>query len=270
MVDGLEALFALYDKQTMDKAATELRITQSAISKRIAALEGQLGESLLTKVGRKVELTSYALSLVQKTRPLLAQLKESLNERPLALGSIEIGFSESILASYGAVALHKISKNELKVRAHAHRGPVVIDRVLSGEYLLGICAGYCSKSNGLSLIEIGHEAMVIVGEGPKDLVTIEESSETWKSIENRVRKSNLNIQWRLESFSSMIQLAKVGMIKALVPIGIANAMNVPPKMIKKTKIKRPIILVARNSTLEREDIKSFALKIKDQISLSLN
>ena len=42
MIANLEALAALADLGTMTRAAARLRITQSAVSKRIAALEGEL------------------------------------------------------------------------------------------------------------------------------------------------------------------------------------------------------------------------------------
>lgn len=43
MLDGIEALIALERTGTVSEAAVQLRLTQSAVSKRIKALESELG-----------------------------------------------------------------------------------------------------------------------------------------------------------------------------------------------------------------------------------
>ena len=57
MLTYLEALHALAETGTMGEAAIKLRLTQSAISKRIRALEVEIGSDLIRRVGRRVELT---------------------------------------------------------------------------------------------------------------------------------------------------------------------------------------------------------------------
>ena len=50
MIDNLEALVALAECGTMSKAALRLSITQSAVSKRIANLQVQLGKPLVERL----------------------------------------------------------------------------------------------------------------------------------------------------------------------------------------------------------------------------
>ena len=66
MLDQLDALRALHETGTTRRAATRLRVTQSAVSKRIAALEERVGAPLLERHGRNVRLTPAALRLLPK------------------------------------------------------------------------------------------------------------------------------------------------------------------------------------------------------------
>ena len=79
MIANIEALATLSELGTMTRAATRLRVTQSAVSKRIAALESQLGQKLVEPAGRGVRLTSYGVRLLDKTGPFMASLKEALS-----------------------------------------------------------------------------------------------------------------------------------------------------------------------------------------------
>lgn len=51
MLDGLKALVILEKLGTVSEAAVHLRLTQSAVSKRLQALEIELGYPLLEKTG---------------------------------------------------------------------------------------------------------------------------------------------------------------------------------------------------------------------------
>ena len=71
MIANLEALAALADLGTMTHAATRLRITQSAVSKRIAALEREVGQPVTEAHGRGVRLTPAGHRLLQRAAPAL-------------------------------------------------------------------------------------------------------------------------------------------------------------------------------------------------------
>ena len=69
MLENLETLINLSKSGTMTKTSLEMRVTQSAISKRIAHLEHYYGQDLVERKGRRVELTSAGVHLVEKVRP---------------------------------------------------------------------------------------------------------------------------------------------------------------------------------------------------------
>jgi DNA-binding transcriptional LysR family regulator len=55
--------------------ATRVRLTQSAVSKRLQALQDAVGFQLVERDGRRVRLTARGLEFVQRARPLMAELR---------------------------------------------------------------------------------------------------------------------------------------------------------------------------------------------------
>ena len=74
MIENLETLIALSKAGTMMEASTALRISQSAVSKRIAALERYYDRDLIERHGRRV-VTHHGTRLVERVTPLLSELR---------------------------------------------------------------------------------------------------------------------------------------------------------------------------------------------------
>ncbi len=279
MEEGLEALICLSQMETMAAAASRLRVGTSAISKRIAQLEDLLGYKVIEKSGRKVRLTSAGRMLIERAAPALSELKAALSISPMAeRGYLKIGISESILASWAPKALSMVKKKlpELELKLSAHRSPVVAERVLSGEYALGLCAGYERKIEGLEIDPVLREEFLIIPSGLKkfqlrpgktiDLISIEEHSATWQSIKTQLRSLSsekavdFRISETLQSFSAIVQLAKAGHGHALVPWGIASAMAVRRSQcveLPRPGIFRPVSLISRPSNRSRAIVSAF-------------
>lgn len=277
MIELFETLDALETHKTMHKTATALRVSQPTVSKRVALLEHRLGLRLLQKDGRGVLLTPEGQGLLQRVRPLLAGLKEVLSEKStFPLSKLNLGFSESILGSWGAQAMARLSEEspELRFYFHAHRSPVVIDRVRSGEYLFGVCAGFCAKAPDLQVQEVGREKMIWVQSkkrplAGRPLMSIEKSSETWVSIATQMKKEKLQPTVTLESFSSIAQLANCGLVEALVPSGVSKCLIKPTLSKRPLKITRPIVLIGRKSTFSRPELKGMVQALAQELSREL-
>ncbi|HVP28075.1 MAG TPA: LysR family transcriptional regulator [Myxococcota bacterium] len=278
MLAPLEALLAVQELGTMTRAATRLRISQSAVSKRVAALEHEVGARLLEREGRRVRLTPFAEALVERARPLLAELRATLSpevrerETPLS-----IAVSESILASWGAGVLAAVRARlpRLRLELHAHRSPVAVDAVRSGRAALALVAGSRLGARDLVVEPLASEEMVIVPSGlarivlrrgPLAVMTIEEGSATWRALRPaaaelaRERGIELRVERAVESFACLVQLARAGLGHALVPRGIAAAMAVPDAALARLPgagLWRPVSLVARKTTLGRPAVEAF-------------
>jgi DNA-binding transcriptional LysR family regulator len=277
MIANIEALSALSELGTMTKSATRLRITQSAVSKRIAALEVSIGHRLIEHVGRGVRLTPAGVTLLEKTDPFMTALRDALrDDRPAGNERLEIGVSESILASWGSEILADIRKANprLALVVNAHRSPVALDHVRSGEYVLALCAGLAEDTPELRSEVIYEEPMVIVPRGLDPLVlsgtvpvmTIEPHSATWQCIGRRMRVASRSWPFRIEvtqtlqSFSCIAQMARCGLAHGLVPLGIVNALGIPESTVLALPdrgLTRPVSLVGRRSAFARPAVESF-------------
>ena len=74
----LRAFVAVAERGSFHAAASDLHLSQPALSRRIAKLEAALGVRLLERTTRKVELTTVGRDFVRKTRDLLNGLDQSL------------------------------------------------------------------------------------------------------------------------------------------------------------------------------------------------
>ena len=253
MIEEVETLAAIKKHKTMSTAASYLRVSQSAVSKRIAQLESRVGVPLLERRGRYVVLTEAGEKLISQTQPHLEGIKRAiaLNDQAEKI-DVKLGVSESILGSWGARLL-RIVKSELakstNLELHAHRGALIVEKVSSGELDIGLCAGKVPSGKGLHKISLGREQMVWVGnKSNEQVIAIEKSSLTWKSISSRLDSKGFI---HLESFFAITQMANQGVAMSLVPEGMVEALKIRASLVSpdRPKIYRPIQLIAKKSWL---------------------
>ena len=276
MVENLETLLALSRSGTMIEASTELRISQSAVSKRIAALEKYYDRKLIQKKGRRVELTRHGQKLVDKISPVLSELRDLfLEDSAASRGELLIGVSDAILSSWGAQVFYDIKREmpEVQFTFHAHRTSVVLDRIRSGEYMLGICTGLDSIDTDLQSEILMQEPMVIIPSGLKTLpvISIEDHSGAWRSFGLAVAKLGIVREVALESFFSVAQLAIAGFGHALVPIGVARTLGVSDKLLIDLSgdgLNRPVRFVARKSTYSLPVVSNFYAALSEYLKPS--
>jgi len=273
MIDNLETLLVLSRFGTMLESSTELRISQSAVSKRIANLEKYYGRKLIQKKGRRVELTSSGQRLVDRISPILSELRDMfIDETGPAHGELVIGVSDAILSSWGPRVFHEIREEmpAVNFRFHTHRTPVVLDRVRSGEFMLGVCTGSSDLDTDLQSELLTVEPMVIIpselkeirfpDKGELGVITIEDYSGAWRSFRDDVRKMRVRREVALESFFSVAQMAIAGFGHGLVPIGVARTLKVPEACLinlGEMGLNRPVRFVARKSTWSVPVVASF-------------
>ncbi len=255
----------------MTRAAVTLRLTQSAVSKRIAALEAETGRRLVERDGRRARLTADGRALLAEVRPLLGALHDALRAASAGPPEVVLGVSESILASWGAEALIRAQDAAgVRLVLHAHRSPGAIDRVRSGEYGAAFVAGFSDAAPDLITETLAEEEMVVVpsrldrkplrGAKGIDVLAIEPSAATHRAVARRVahlRRAagvDLRTTGHVESYGALVAMARAGFGHALVPAGIARAMGVSPQerhRLPPPGLTRPVSLVARRTTFGR-------------------
>mgnify|MGYP001280716202 CR=1 FL=1 len=278
MIDRIEALAALARHGTTGRAATALRITQSAVSKRVAALESELGRRLVERDGRRVRLTEAGERFLAAVRAPLADLRAACDaEAAPSARALRVGVSESVLASWGAPLLAHAcaAAGGVTPTPHAHRSPVVLDHVRAADYDLALVAGESDAAPDLVFEPLGEERLVVVPSARARLTvvrgstlrvrSIERSSATWRSVARRLahlrRAAGVEIvvDEVVESFAAAVALARAGFGPALVPAGIADALGVRrPVELPAPGLARPVALAARRSVLARPEVRAFA------------
>ncbi|WP_457668936.1 LysR family transcriptional regulator [Thiolapillus sp.] len=73
---SLRTFLAVADSGSFSAAAQQLYLTQPAVSKRLAALEAELGIKLFDRIGRHVRLTHAGEVLLPKAREILLQTQD--------------------------------------------------------------------------------------------------------------------------------------------------------------------------------------------------
>ncbi|MCH1550620.1 MAG: LysR family transcriptional regulator [Pseudomonadales bacterium] len=102
----LSTFLAVAETASFSRAAHQLSITQPAVSKRIAALEDQLGQRLFDRVGRKVHLTQAGTLLAPAARQLLALVADTENQ----LSHLSTQVSGTLyLATSHHIGLHRLA-----------------------------------------------------------------------------------------------------------------------------------------------------------------
>ncbi len=238
ILEGIDALSALERFETVSQAAARLRLTQSAVSKRLQALQAVLGCSLVEPDGRRLRLTAHALRLLERARPLVAELRSLGTPSPvLAPPSFSLALSDSIAASWGPRVLARVraSLPGLNLQLHAHRTALLLENVRLGRYHLGLSTDVPSARD-LIRTPVVEEPIVLVdaanGRVRRDevpLITIEPSSATWSAIEPQLRQRRPELLKRrlvpVESFGAALQMARAGFGDALLPLGLAREMG---------------------------------------------
>jgi DNA-binding transcriptional LysR family regulator len=104
---GLTELLAVAERRSFTAAAAQLRVTPSAVSQTVRALEGRLGVRLLQRTTRSVGLTEAGARFLSRLKPAMVSVHEAfealdeLRDRPagvLRLAASRLGY-ELVLAS---------------------------------------------------------------------------------------------------------------------------------------------------------------------------
>lgn len=96
-LDDVAVFLAVAECESFVGAARRLGMPQSSVSRRVAALENQVGTLLLRRTTRSLSLTSEGQRLVEACAPPLAQIQAALDE--IATGSSGESVSLSIAVS---------------------------------------------------------------------------------------------------------------------------------------------------------------------------
>lgn len=106
-ISDLQAFITVAEHKSFSLAAEVLFLTQPAVSKRIAALEQELGTKLFDRIGRTTDLTEAGRSLQEHAQRILAEVEDSRR----AIANLESEIKGQLkLATSHHIGLHRLPK----------------------------------------------------------------------------------------------------------------------------------------------------------------
>lgn len=104
-IASLRAFIAVADCQSFTLAAEELFLTQPAISKRVAALEEEMGAALFDRIGRRITLTEAGQALLPRARRILDEVADSQHAIANLTGKVE---GPVVIGTSHHIGLHRL------------------------------------------------------------------------------------------------------------------------------------------------------------------
>ncbi len=121
-IPTLQAFLAVAETGSFSRAAEQIFLTQPAISKRIAALEAELGARLFDRIGRRVQLSPAGEALRGRARRIINELDDTRRELANLSGNIQ---GRLVIGTSHHIGLHRLPK-ALK-EFHARYPQVALD-----------------------------------------------------------------------------------------------------------------------------------------------
>ena len=136
-VASIRSFLTVAEMGAVTRAATQLNLTQSAVSLQIKRLEEALGQPLFDRIGRGVTLTAAGEQLVGYSRRLLAandETWERMKAGPVT-GEINLGSPDDLLNPHVPKVIRGFAASHSKVKVTLHSAQTVFlkERLARGE-----------------------------------------------------------------------------------------------------------------------------------------
>src|SRR5262245_8665571 len=168
----LHILLTVVQQSSMAKAARQLAVSQSAISKAIADLEYTLGVRLLDRSPRGVEPTVYGSALVKRGLAAFDELRQGVGEIEFisnaSVGEVRVGCPESMAATLVPPVIKQLSARYPGISVQvAQINPVTLDirelRERSVDLMMGRMAPAFAEEDLNVEILFAERLVVVVG-----------------------------------------------------------------------------------------------------------
>ncbi len=167
-IAGLQAFVSIVDIGSFSGAAEALHLTQPAVSKRIATLEGQCRSRLFDRIGRHPDLTEAGTALLPRARRILLEIEDS--RRALSSLSGQVAGTLSMATSHH-IGLHRLPPvlrqysseyPEVELDMHFMDSEAACNAVEHGELELGVVTLPLSPARNLDCTLIWNDPLQFV------------------------------------------------------------------------------------------------------------
>jgi DNA-binding transcriptional LysR family regulator len=165
---SLAAFLQIADTGSFSAAAEALRLSQPAISKRIATLEQRLGARLFDRIGRHVTLTASGQTLLPYARRVLQDIEDGRRALSHLTGAVRGRLSIGTSHHIGLHRLPPVLKTfthefpEVDLDLHFMDSEVACQAVLAGRLELGIVTLPSEPLPGLESLAVWPDPLAVV------------------------------------------------------------------------------------------------------------
>lgn len=278
-LETLKVFCDVVDSRSFSKAARLNRVTQSAVSQQIRALEKRYDRKLLDRAPRAIQPTPAGEKLYEAAREVLARF-DDMEARMRA--SSDEAEGPVTLATIHSVGLHEIQMHlkellrrypKVNVRVAYRRSDEVYDAVAAGDADVGLVA-YPREKRELATLPFSEDRLVVVV--PPDhllarkneislrrldginFVAFDRDIPTRRAVDKLLRDHDATAEIRLEldNIETVKRAVEIGMGVSILPrasiqteVGSGTLVAVP---ISDGEFTRPIgLLVRRGRSLSR-------------------
>lgn len=247
------------------KAANELNIAQSAVSRQIKLLEESMNEQLIVRSSKKVLLTEKGKSLFRA----LAQFEELTSDLSNTTGPqiVRVGILHGLLENWFIKVIKEFTKqtiHELKIEMDS---PSTLKKnLVEGKYDI-IFTTENIQSDLVTSLRLFEEKLVVISKKEIDVKKVEQY--TWITYGESdyffdFFKKHSKRTIMVESITSMIKLVKEGVGIAVVPTHSVRDEKLWTHDIK--GIKRPQIYL---STLNYQSLPKYLKQLTDIVKKNI-
>ncbi len=258
----LKAFIIIAETGSFSAAAAKLYLTQPAISKRIALLEGKLGASLFDRIGKNTQLTQTGSALLPYAREIIKTVDDATQAMHDLKGSI--GGSLSIVTSHH-IGLHRLQNflhdyvqryPDVKISLHFLDSEHAYEAVLQGRFDLGIITLAPEPSALFNTTTLWQETLIFAASAVHPLahkkqltlsdlcdyqsILPERDTYTTRLVAMHFDKQNLPLEINMVSnhLDTMKMLATIGLGWTVLPEILMNeklcALNIGPENMTRT------------------------------------
>ena len=276
LLEGIETLLVLAKEGTMSKAGSQLYISQSAVSKRIARLEKRLGKKLIEPSGRHIKLTADAQALIDSVGPSFSEIKGLIFDQQHFQDQtiIRLACSETLVAGYLGDMMGSYIQTDPYLSISTHHTPVIVEKIQSGKATIGFCAGHLPPQHGLSTRHLFDEPFAVISRQsqahtPQALLVNDLKNPANTNQASILQKAGIIPLMEMDSYTAAAQLAIGGVAPALVPKSIVKTLKIDPALCHHfdflDELTRPVHLCYRQSSYQSARIRTLIETIADVV-----
>ncbi len=177
-INTLKAFVAVADSSSFSLAAERIYLTQSAVSKRIAALEAELGVKLFDRMGRRTSLNEAGRRLLPRATNMLQEMEDI--QRSISNLSGDVGGILTMGTSHH-IGLHRLptvlrrfrqEHPEVQLDIRFLGSEAACHAVAQGKLELGIVTLPTDIPPNLTITKIWHDQLNLVVSGEHPLANI--------------------------------------------------------------------------------------------------